>query len=593
MFKQTKQKLHKLKKSLKEFNPISIAQFKVLVVGIYILVSLAGIYHIIYAKRIIPGVKIGSVRVGGKTYDQAKKALESREAELSKDITFNYNDTKFTITDDEIGLRYEWDAAVTRAYEIGRTGNILVDTKDKFAGIFKELFIAAFYDYEEELLSDKMGTIRSEVNKDGGDSGYEIDGEKLVVNSSKTGIRVADDALFLAVVYSYDRLDFAPKDLPVKVVKPDLLESDLMKVLPQAEKIVFNEITIKRGTKKWVLDSPQLLNLLALKKKGNELTLTLNEPKFEAFLETLAQEVNEMPRGKVAKLDGDKVVEFEILTGGAELDDRAFTEVFKEAFFSGKKEIDLSMKDISGPTDINKYGIRALLGEGQSRFTGSAKARVKNLTLAAERTNGVLVPPGGIYSMNNSIGEISAKTGYDTAYIIQNGRTVLGEGGGVCQTSTTLFRAVLNAGLPIEMRYPHAYRVYYYEIDSKPGFDASIYQPSLDFQFRNDTPNYVLVQSEADPASATLKFKIYGTPDGRQVEITEPVITNQAPPPEAQYVDDPSLPKGTTKQVDFAAWGAHASFTRTVRKNGEILHNETFSSRYQPWRAVYLVGTKE
>ena len=384
MFKQTKQKLHKLKKSLKEFNPISIAQFKVLVVGIYILVSLAGIYHIIYAKRIIPGVKIGSVRVGGKTYDQAKKALESREAELSKDITFNYNDTKFTITDDEIGLRYEWDAAVTRAYEIGRTGNILVDTKDKFAGIFKELFIAAFYDYEEELLSDKMGTIRSEVNKDGGDSGYEIDGEKLVVNSSKTGIRVADDALFLAVVYSYDRLDFAPKDLPVKVVKPDLLESDLMKVLPQAEKIVFNEITIKRGTKKWVLDSPQLLNLLALKKKGNELTLTLNEPKFEAFLETLAQEVNEMPRGKVAKLDGDKVVEFEILTGGAELDDRAFTEVFKEAFFSGKKEIDLSMKDISGPTDINKYGIRALLGEGQSRFTGSAKARVKNLTLAAE-----------------------------------------------------------------------------------------------------------------------------------------------------------------------------------------------------------------
>jgi len=59
------------------------------------------------------------------------------------------------------------------------------------------------------------------------------------------------------------------------------------------------------------------------------------------------------------------------------------------------------------------------------------------------------------------------------------------------------------------------------------------------------------------------------------------------------YEDDPSLPKGVVRQVDYAAWGATATFTRTVRKEDTILFTDTFTSRYQPWRAVYKVGTKE
>jgi vancomycin resistance protein YoaR len=170
---------------------------------------------------------------------------------------------------------------------------------------------------------------------------------------------------------------------------------------------------------------------------------------------------------------------------------------------------------------------------------------------------------------------------------------VLGEGGGVCQTSTTIFRAVLNAGLPVVMRYPHAYRVHYYEEDSKPGIDASIFQPTLDFQFKNDTPNYILVQSSVDVPNLAMSFKIYGTPDGRSVELTEPVITNQTAPPEPLRIDDPTLKKGVVVQSDWAAWGANVSFSRTVKRGGEVLHSETFNSRYQPWRAVYQVGTKE
>jgi len=156
-----------------------------------------------------------------------------------------------------------------------------------------------------------------------------------------------------------------------------------------------------------------------------------------------------------------------------------------------------------------------------------------------------------------------------------------------------MFRAILNAGLPIVSRFPHAYRVYYYELDSPVGFDASIFQPSLDLQFKNDTPAYILVQTEFDPKNYTLKFKLFGTDDGRKVEITKPVVTNVTAPPEALYQEDSTLPVGTIKQIDFAAWGANVSFTRTVTREDKELYKDTFSSRYQPWRAIYLKGTKK
>jgi vancomycin resistance protein YoaR len=124
------------------------------------------------------------------------------------------------------------------------------------------------------------------------------------------------------------------------------------------------------------------------------------------------------------------------------------------------------------------------------------------------------------------------------------------------------------------------------------GFDASIFQPTWDFQFKNDTPNYVLVQSSYNLNESSLTFKIYGTPDGRTVDISQPVVTNQSPPPPALYQDDPTLPKGVTKQVDYPAWGASVKFTRTVKRGDVVLFEDVFNSRYQPWRAIYLVGTK-
>jgi len=241
--------------------------------------------------------------------------------------------------------------------------------------------------------------------------------------------------------------------------------------------------------------------------------------------------------------------------------------------------------------DVNNLGINELIGRGVSRFRGSIANRVHNISLASSRFKGVLVAPGETFSFNKALGDVSDLTGYKQAYVIKEGKTVLGDGGGVCQVSTTLFRAALKAGLPIVERAAHSYRVGYYEQDSLPGFDATVYDPSPDLKIQNDTPGHILIQTSVDTKTSTLVFEIYGTSDGRVATTTKPIITSQVAPPEDLYVDDPTLAAGTVKQIEYKAWGAKVSFNYLVTRNGEEIYKKTFFSNYRPWQAVYLRGT--
>lgn len=256
--------------------------------------------------------------------------------------------------------------------------------------------------------------------------------------------------------------------------------------------------------------------------------------------------------------------------------------------------IDLPVETIlpSFTTDqVNSFGIKEMIGRGYSEFAGSIPGRIHNVVLAADRLNGVLIKPGETFSFNQAVGDISAATGYQSAYIIKEGRTVLGDGGGVCQVSTTLFRAALASGLPIIERHAHAYRVHYYEEVGEPaGLDATVFDPNADLKILNDTPAYILIQTKPDSKNLSLTFELYGTSDGRRSEIFNPQIWDITPPPPALYQDDPTLPKGVTKQVDFEAWGAKASFQYRVTRNGQTLIDTKFNSNFRPWQAVYLKG---
>lgn len=244
-------------------------------------------------------------------------------------------------------------------------------------------------------------------------------------------------------------------------------------------------------------------------------------------------------------------------------------------------------------SQANDFGISEIIAEGKSDFTGSMSERIHNIILATSKFNGVLIPKEAIFSFNKTIGDISSSTGFKPAYIIKSGKTILGDGGGVCQVSTTLFRAALNAGLPIIERVAHAYRVSYYENDSKPGFDATVFDPTADLKFKNNTPGYILIQTTINKTNHTLLFTLYGKKDGRRTEISPVKIWDVIPPSPPLYQDDTTLKRGVKKQVDWAAWGAKTTFHYRVEKESEVLVEQDFFSSFRPWRAVYLIGTAE
>lgn len=574
---------------------INIGKIKPYVYSFYLILIVSIFYNLYYGKRIIPGVTVAGINVGGMTFDRAEESLKEKEAHISKDLSFKEGSNIFLVKGDDIELEYDWESSVVSAFEVGRSRNFFVDTKDKIAGLFKNINIPASYTYDEDSLGIKISVVKNEINVEPKNSAFIKTDETLGASESSEGLKILEEEFYEKIISSFDNLNYSEFDIPVEVVGPEIKKSDADNFLSIVEGIISKDLEINFGDKKWKLDSDKILNLIEIYKDDEDakVKLRLNESELKKLSMDLALEVNQSPRGKVISTDGNKVTEFKIISEGKELDENKFKNDLHSSIFNNREAVTLTVNVVTDSNDKSKYGIVALVGEGTSHYAGSIKSRVHNLTLAAENTSGVLVPPGAVYSMNDSVGPIDYQHGFQSAYIIKGGRTVLGEGGGVCQTSTTLFRAVLNSGLPVISRYPHAYRVGYYEQDLPVGFDAAIFQPSWDFKFKNDTEAYILVQAYANIEENSLTFKLYGTPDGRKVEISDPVISGQAPPPEPVYEDDPTLPKGTVQQVDYAVWGATSTFTRTVKKGDEVLYNDTFTSKYQPWRAVYKVGTKE
>lgn len=203
--------------------------------------------------------------------------------------------------------------------------------------------------------------------------------------------------------------------------------------------------------------------------------------------------------------------------------------------------------------DSQKLGLREKIGEGVSNFKGSSNNRIFNITHALKNFDAILIKPGEVFSFTTTLGPVDESTGYHQELIIRNNATEFEYGGGICQVSTTFFRAAVNTGLEILERKNHSYPVSYY----KPiGFDATVYYPRPDLRIKNNFANNILFVPYID--GKDLHFEVYGTPDGRTVDVTLPVVTE--------------------KREDG---GIRTQFTQTVKDaKGAILIKDIFKSNY-------------
>lgn len=255
--------------------------------------------------------------------------------------------------------------------------------------------------------------------------------------------------------------------------------------------------------------------------------LSVDEDALAGYLDKLKNDTRISPQNAGLAFEGDKVSAFSVSKSGYEISDREsrvnIIKVLQEN--TETKDISLAVKtlepEITG-TNLDKYGIKELVGQGVSNFRGSPKNRIHNITVGAAKFNGVLIKPGEEFSFIKTLGPVDASTGYLPELVIKVDKTIPEFGGGMCQVSTTMFRAAFNAGLKITARTNHAYPVQYY---APQGLDATVYIPKPDMMFLNDTHNYILVQTRIE--GTQLIFDFYGTSDGRQAKMVGPFVTER------------------------------------------------------------------
>ena len=330
--------------------------------------------------------------------------------------------------------------------------------------------------------------------------------------------------------------------------------------------------------------------------QSSSLALGVNKTVLQEYVDYLNRVIQTPPQDAVFQIEDNRVTVFQPSKDGISLEKEHAYQAVQQSLLSSYRE-PITLASVASPPsihteDVNNLGIQTLLGRGVSYFRGSLAGREFNIAHGAAKLNGILIPPGTTFSFNEALGDVSTQTGFQPAYVIKDGKTDWGIGGGVCQISTTVFRAALYSGLPVLERHAHSYRVHYYEEGTPVGLDASVFAPSWDLKFVNDTPGHILIQSSVDVKTKTLVFEFYGTSDGKTTTVSKSVITKTTPSPEPLYIDDPNLPVGQTKQLDWAVAGADVQVKRQVTKSGQILIDETIFSHYVPWKAIYARGTK-
>jgi vancomycin resistance protein YoaR len=280
---------------------------------------------------------------------------------------------------------------------------------------------------------------------------------------------------------------------------------------------------------------------------------------------------------------------------GVKLDQEAAVKAILAQAPTDQREVTLTLtttKPAVSGENVSQLGIQELISTGTSRFAGSPPERANNIRVAATRLNGTVIPAGETFSFLTALGPITRANGYQEGLTIQGDATVPGIGGGVCQVSTTAFRAAFYAGLPFVERHQHTYRVSYYEQDGSPvGFDAAVYDPGVDLRFKNDTGAAILIQTAVDPATSTLTFRFFGTAAGRDVKLAATKGNEVKAGPRLPDGVDPALARGVRKQVEWRADGVDATIRRTVLQGGQTLLTDSFFSRYAPWREKWVVGT--
>jgi vancomycin resistance protein YoaR len=573
--------------------------------------TLVAAFGLRYRDVIYPGVSAWGVDLSGRTPAEAAATLAGAfEYPGQAAVTFRDGEQAWTATPVQLGLTVDLARTVNAAYDVGRGGNVLVDAWATFRAWHSGVQVSPVAVYHEAQTVVYLNAVAQLVYVPTVEAALTAEGTSITATPGQIGRQL--DVLATAAEVKPLLLGLDRGEVALVFIETPPLVLDASAQAAAAQAIVSAPFTLlltepqPRDPGPWTIEPAALGDMLQVRRiedgpNAAHYEVGLDPAALRAYLAPLADPLRKTAQN--ARFDfNDNTRQLEVLQpsqAARELDTEATVAAIEAALAGGGHEAALvvNVTPPAAPADATaeSLGIRELVSEQSTYFVGSSAERLRNIEVASARFHGLLVPPGGTFSFNEYLGDVSLDTGFAEALIIYGGRTIRGVGGGVCQVSTTVFRAAYFGGFPIVERYSHAYRVSYYERGDTwrgPGLDATVYAPLVDFKFQNDLGSWLLMEVSVNPAASRLTWRFYATSDGRQVTVSEPNVQNVVPAPEPLYEEDPSLPAGQVKQVDYAAEGADVTVVRTILRDGAQVNagERAMTTHYQPWRAVFNYG---
>lgn len=483
------------------------------------------------SSKIITGITINSIDVSGLDKTAACNLIEGKIKERqTANVKLKYKDYEKEINYGELEIKSNIEEVVDKALSKGRESNIFVNNFNIIKRKFKKENIELDISYNEEVLERNL--IEASTNVPGivEEPSYSIEEDKLIITNGKDGIAVNKEQVKEKIINNIKDIS---KDLnknielPVKEQKAG--EIDIEKI--------YNEI-YSQPQDAYIVDEPfQVIP----DKDGVDFAITMEEAK------AILSEV--------------------------------------------KEEYSIPLKITKAKVTVAELGTKAFpnrLSNFTTRYDAGNISRTTNLGIATRKINEYVIQPGEVFSYNKALGKRTVENGYKEAAVFENGGVTNGIGGGICQISTTLYNAVLQANLEIVERHNHSFVTSY----ADPGKDATVVYGVLDFKFKNNRKYPIKIVASLN--SGVSSVSIFGLKEEVEynVKIVSTVLENI--PCAVERIEDPTLPSGVEKTVTNGTNGCRSVTHKYVYKQSGELVSKTELSRdtYSTIKKTIKVGTK-
>ncbi len=483
-------------------------------------------------ETIISRVKINNIDVSNLTINEAyQKLKEQFEEQISKNIKVKQGEYETTISLEQIEVKYDIIEAINEAYKIGRNKNIIISNYSILKTKLFSTKIEKTINMNEEELNKVIDDISAKIPGVVVQSSYYIEGDNLIISNGKAGIEVKKEELKKRIIDAIKK--------QIKGTEIDTIEIPIEQKEP--EKIDIEKI--REEIYKEPQDAYYEENPVVLHKEINGIDLKISIEEAKTILEEQKEEY---------------IIPLNITKPQITVKD-----LKNQNFF---------------PEQISKY---------VTRYDESNVNRSTNIKLASEKIDGTILMPGETFSYNKIVGERTIKAGYKEAAIYMGGKVVDGIGGGICQVSSTLYNAVLEANLEVTSRRNHYFITGYVSASR----DATVSYGTIDFKFKN-TRTYP-IKIECISQNGICQIEIKGIKEAIEYEVVIEDKITEVIPYTTKYIKTNKLEKGVENEIQKGVNGYKSEAYRILRLNGKVISKTLLSKdSYNPLQRIVEQGTK-